>query len=249
MKTISGIVIKQRSVGDNDKYIDILTQSEGVIELSVKGVKKINSKSGSSTQLFAYSRFCIQERYGRNTLNSAEPIHIFYNLRDRLDKLSLASYMADLIKYCITEQSQSGEVMRLFLNTLHFIEKDLRSLEFLKSLFELRLMSEIGFMPDIVGCSECGCFEPAEMYLRINDSNFCCSECAGTDDSFKVKGTISLLSAIRHIVLSDFEKLYNFKIAESTQEVLSYFSEQYTLSHLERNFNTLDFYKSIKQNI
>ena len=95
MKTINGIVIKQRSFGESDKFADILT-NEGIIEIPVKGVKKITSKNSSSVQLFAYSRLCIDERNGRKFLNSAEPIHIFYGLRDNLKKLSLASYFADI---------------------------------------------------------------------------------------------------------------------------------------------------------
>ena len=82
MITEEGIVLKERSVGEQDKFIDILTKTRGVIEVCVKGAKKITGRSGSSTQLFAYSRFCIDQRGERMYLNSAEPIHIFYGLRD-----------------------------------------------------------------------------------------------------------------------------------------------------------------------
>ena len=57
MTTVEGIVLKERSVGEQDKFIDILTGENGVLEVSVKGAKKINGKSGSSAQLLAYSRF------------------------------------------------------------------------------------------------------------------------------------------------------------------------------------------------
>ena len=124
MLTIEGIVIKERSVGEQDKFIDVLTAKEGVIEISVKGAKKINSQSGSSAQLFAYSRFCIQLRKQRYYLNSAEPICIFYNLRTDIKKLSLAAYFADIVSYTIDRQNEYGEVLRLLLNTLHYLEKD-----------------------------------------------------------------------------------------------------------------------------
>ena len=57
--TTDGIVLRERTVGDTGKFIDILTRDYGVIELSVRGVRKINSKSGSGTQLFAYSKFSL----------------------------------------------------------------------------------------------------------------------------------------------------------------------------------------------
>jgi DNA repair protein RecO (recombination protein O) len=54
-----------------------------------------------------------------------------------------------------------------------------------------------------------------------------------------------VLSAIRHIVLADFDRLFNFRISDSVQLRLSAVSEAYLISHLERRFPTLDFYKTL----
>lgn len=244
MITLEGIVLKERSVGEQDKFIDILTKEKGLIELSVRGARKINGKSASSTQLFAYSRFCYTESKGRLHLNSAEPIHIFYKLRSSLSALSLASYFSDILHFSTVSLTDSGNVLRLFLNALHFLENGLRSELLLKSVFELRLMSEIGFMPDIVCCRECGCFEPQELYFSFTDFCFRCCECSSADEnSFKL--TLSELSAVRHIVLADFNRLFNFRLPDEALCRLSGFSELYVISHLERNFNSLDFYKSL----
>lgn len=251
MITAEGIVLRERSVGEQDKFIDILTKESGVLELAVKGAKRINGKSGSSTQLFAYSRFCMNERRNQLYLNSAEPIHIFYGLRSSLTAVSLASYFADVIKYCIQERQNNENILRLMLNTLYFLEKNARSEELLKSIFELRLSSEIGFMPDIVMCRGCGCYEPEEALLSVDDGSFLCAECAahgGTaavDGCFRVKTAV--IRAIRHIVLADFSRLFNFRISDAVQSVLSEFSELYLLNHLERGFNTLDFYNQLRQ--
>ena len=56
---------------------------------------------------------------------------------------------------------------------------------------------------------------------------------------------LSVLSAVRHIVLTDFDRLFNFRVSDATMADLSQFSEKYALAHLERSFDTLDFYKMI----
>ncbi|HEZ7987341.1 MAG TPA: DNA repair protein RecO, partial [Ruminococcus sp.] len=127
MITTEGIVLKERIVGEQDKFIDILTKESGILEISVKGARKINGKSGSSTQLFAYSRFCINQKGERFFLNSVEPIHIFYGLRSSLTKISLASYFAEVLRYCVDSEAYGGNITRLFLNTLYYMENDLRS--------------------------------------------------------------------------------------------------------------------------
>lgn len=247
MTIIEGIVLKERTVGEQDKFIDILTKSKGLLELSVKGARKINGKASASTQLFAYSRFCCDERKNRLYLNSAEPIHIFYGLRSSLTAVSLASYFAEVLRYSTAELTDSGNVLRLFLNTLHYLEKSLRSEDQLKSIFELRLMSEIGYMPDVLACRVCGCFEPEEISFSIMNGGFCCTDCLDEDspEEGSIRLKLPVLSAIRHIVLTDFDRLFNFRVSDETQKKLSVFSENYLISHLERNFRTLDFYKNL----
>ena len=246
MTTVEGIVLKERSVGEQDKFIDILTKESGVIEVSVKGARKINGKSGSSTQLLAYSRFCIDKRDSYLYLNSAEPIHIFYGLRESLTKISLASYFAEVLRFCIRPETQNGDILRLMLNCLHYLEKGERDEAFLKAVFELRLMSETGYMPDIVACRGCGVFEPGELFFCIRDGGFFCADCfesENADDFMKIK--LPVLSAVRHIVLADMGRLFNFRVSEGTQQRLSALAESYALTHLERSFGTLDFYRSL----
>ena len=233
-------------MGEQDKFIDILTKDRGVLELSVKGAKKINGRSGSSAQLFAYSRFCTEIRRNMPCLNSAEPIHIFYGLRDSLKKISLASYFADVLRFCVIPEKQNNDVLRLMLNCLHFLEKGERSEAMLKAVFELRLMSEIGFMPDVVACRGCGLFEPEELFFSIIDGDFFCADCfeGSADDNF-IRVRLPVLSAVRHIVLTDFDRLFNFRVSDATMACFSQFSEVYLTAHLERSFKTLDFYKAI----
>ncbi len=244
MTTIEGIVLKERSFGEQDKFIDVLTKDRGVIELPVKGARKINGRMSASTQLFAYSRFCFEQKKNRLYINSVEPIHIFYGLRDSLSAISLASYFADIVRSCIPELTESENIARLFLNTLHYLENNLRSEKLLKSIFELRLMSETGFMPDVLGCRICGDFEPQVIYFSVPEGGFICGNCCNSAD-YGVKLEYPVLQAVRHIVLADFDRLFNFRVSDKTLDRLAFFAEKYIIAHLEKNFNTLDFYKSL----
>lgn len=244
MTTVEGIVLKERSFGEQDKFIDILTKDRGVIELPVRYARKINSRMSGATQLFAYSRFCFEQKKNRLYLNSVEPIHIFYGLRNSLSSISLASYFADIVRFCTPELTDSENIARLFLNTLYYLEKNLRSEQLLKSIFEIRLMSETGFMPDVLGCRVCGGFEPQELYFSVKTGRFMCADCC-SDADYGFRLQLPALLAIRHIVLADFDRLFSFRVSDNTLERLSAFSESYIISHLERKFNTLDFYKSL----
>lgn len=243
--TTYGIVIRERSIGENDKFIDVLTKDLGVIELSAKGVKKITSKSFSSAQLFAYSKFCLNKKNDRYYINSAEPVHIFYNLRLDVESFALASYFCEIILHAITSEQSANSVTRLFLNTLYFLEEGKHPKCLLKSIFELRLVSEIGMMPDILACHSCLCYQTPIMYFKIDNGMIFCENCYNmAGDAVEINS--SVLHAIRYICLTDFEKLWSFKLSDNAQKSLSQITEKYILSHTEKHFKTLDFYKELE---
>ncbi|MDO5560315.1 MAG: DNA repair protein RecO [Oscillospiraceae bacterium] len=245
--TVSGIVIRERSVGEQDKFIDIYTDKCGLIEVSVKGAKKITGAGVSATQLFAYSKFCLTKRRDRYYINSVEPVRIFYGLRNDLCKLSLASYFSEVIAYASHDvQGGNAEIMRLFLNCLHYLSDSARSERQLKSIFELRFMTECGMMPAVVGCSECGTYLRDRMYFVISEGTLYCSDCFEPGEhKTAVCITKSVLCAVRHIVFADFDRLFNFKVSDASMDVLGFITEQYIIEHLGRTFKTLDFYHDI----
>ena len=57
---------------------------------------------------------------------------------------------------------------------------------------------------------------------------------------------LPVLRAVRHIVLADFGRLFNFRVTEGTMSALSQLAEEYTQAHLEKSFPTLEFYRSVK---
>lgn len=246
--TTNGIVIRERTIGENDKFIDVLTADLGVIELSAKGVKKITGRNFSAAQLFSYSKFCLDKRNGKYYINSTEPIHSFYNIRLDVEDFALASYFCEVILHAVTSEQSANSVMRLFLNSLHFLEEKKRSRAFVKSVFELRLVSEIGLMPDIAMCHACFTYQTQKMYFKIKKGILFCENCYNRAGD-AVELNESLLHIIRYICLSDFEKLWSFKASAELETKLGMITESYLLSHLDRDFKTLSFYREMENNL
>jgi len=248
LTNVSGLVIRERQSGDNDKFLDILTETDGVVEVMAKGVKKYSCPFAAASQLYAYSRFCLVRKRDRYYIDSAEPVKIFYSVREELERFSLVSYFSEVISYCqLPDRENSRDILRLFLNILHYLTEGTRDMALLKSIFEFRLMSETGHMPDVVGCSICKTYQTEKMYFSIGSGTLYCENCfpshQGTD---AVCIGAPVLHAVRHIVLTDFSRLFNFRLSGDSMSVLSDISEKYLLTHLGRSrFKTLDFYNSL----
>ncbi len=251
MLTVKGVVLTQRQVGENDQYIDILTEEHGVLEVLVKGAKKITSKSGSAAQLFAYSTFCLRPAKRGYALNSVEPIRIFYGLRNSVSAVALASYFSQIIQFAVLPQACTQEIQRLFLNCLHYLsEKAFPELR-IKAIFELRMASLLGFMPDVVMCRICGDYLPAELCFSVEQGSFCCKACLPEAEANTqiIPMSAAVLQAIRHVVLRDFERIFAFRLGAASETSLCSFAEQFLLYHMDHHFHTLAYYKTITQDL
>lgn len=243
LRTVKGLVIREIAYGENDKIVDILTEN-GVVTFWARGVRKIGSKYAALTQLFAYAEYCMRQNANRFFLDSAVPISLFYGIRNDLEGLALASYFAELIQKIATAQSQP-QVLRLFLHCLHYLSEHTRPVALLKSIFELRLLSDIGMMPDVLCCRDCYCYLPKKAFMRLHDGFFLCEECLDEPNSDDIPISVGTLRAIRHITLADFDRLFHIRMGANELNELSYFTERYLIAKLEMRCKTLQFYHAL----
>jgi DNA repair protein RecO (recombination protein O) len=248
MINIDGLVIGERSVGETGKSITLLTKEFNCISVYVRGGQK-SKKSNSSTQLFCYAKFSIESKRDasggdRYYYNSSEIQKIFYNIRLDPKKTALACYFADLLNIVTSGSDNGDEVMRLTLNVFHFLNEGSRPNEQLKSIFEFRLMCEIGYRPYLIGCHKCLKPEADVMYFNIAKGVFECGDCV---DNAQIPTMIKLDSKLFYIVqfiaLVDYDRLFNFKISEAYQRKLTEFTERFCVHCCGYAPKTLKFYK------
>lgn len=238
-----GLILKEQNIGEKDKLVTVLTRHNGLVRAFVRGAKSVKNRKNSSTGMFCFSKLSLYKTKDTYIIDEAEPIELFFELRNDLEKLSLAQYFAELVITLVQEDEAAEEYLRLILNSLHFLAKGKMPNEQVKAITELRIMCIAGFMPNLVACDRCGEYETDTMYFDVEDGLLYCENCVPTDMIFQLD--IGLVKALRHIAFSDFEKIYSFKMEEYALPDLSYITEKYLLSKLQRNFKTLEFYKEI----
>ncbi len=248
MKTLKGLIIRENSRGESSKSITVLSAELGVIDVFVRSGMK-STKMSSSTQLFTYSKLCLDEKidakgHTNYYLNSVESINLFYHLRLDAKKTALACYFTDLLCYSRIENTDCNEILKLTLNTIYFLDKGDRDIELLKSIYEFRLLCELGFRPYLVGCNSCFTYESDVMHFNFKTGLIECQDCCDNPDSiFDYTLDKKMLYIIRYIALTDFNRLFNFKISVKYQKRLTDFTEKFVKYYFTDNFETLRFYK------
>ncbi len=247
--TANGLVIREKILSNDNRLLTILTDECGLVRAFVKSVKKLGGSLAAATDLFTYSSFVLFSNKEQYSVNSAESIQIFYHLRDDLEKTALASYMGQLAEELAPQGEQAEEYLRLFLNSLYLLEQNKRTVDFIKPLFELRMLTLAGYMPDLVGCQNCGEYYDADgFYFFPTAGRILCSDCAG---EIPPQGSIPLtkaqLAAMRHIIYSESNRVFQFKMSAEGLQNLGRITEFYLLNQLGKTLSTLDFYHSLRE--
>ena len=173
---------------------------------------------------------------GTNTyhINSVEPIEIFYNIRTDLDKLKYAVHINKIINDVTHENQNSYKILQLVLNTLYTISETDKNLDLVISIFKMRLLSLIGFLPEIQKCTSCGETENITSF-SIKDNGFKCNICSKQDTS-AISMSESTKNAIKYTITAPAKKLYSFNIKDESLEEFKIISKLYFNEKLEKEY-------------
>ncbi len=251
---VHGLVVGVVEFGERDRLITLLSAEQGLLTARVNGARQLKNRYMATTQLFCYGRYILEERAGRFTVQDVMLEETFYDLRAEIDRAALASYICEVVCYTGTEQPDT-ELLRLVLNTLYATANALYPNRRIKSVFELRMASILGFMPDVDSCAVCG-RDRGEAILHIPQGNLICTDCRETlaatemNEGYEGRDSIALVSpgvldAIRYIIYAPLERIFSFKLNDDDERLLARACEEYLLWHVDRTFSSLTFYKQV----
>lgn len=239
-----GLVLRVTAYNDTDALLSVLTPSHGKLTVKARGLRRKNSPLVAPCQLLAYGEFTLFEYRNQYTINEAQSVELFSSLRKDIVKLSLGTYFAQAAETISQEDIPNPDLLSLVLNCLYGLSKLDLPLSQIKAVFELRSACLAGYTPDLSGCAGCGNLFPDR--FDISQGRLECVKCRDPESSgLRMPITAGMLDAMRYIVTCDSRKLFSFRSSPETMEELSYLTESYLATQLERGFSTLDFYKSL----
>ena len=231
---------------EGDRILTLLCEDLGVLTAYAGGANRMRSQLSAPTELFCFSEFVLFKNRDRYSVDGAASIRSFFGLRGNIEHFALASYFAELTAE-LASREDAAACQRLLLNTLHFLEKETRSASLLKPLFELRLLSIAGYMPNLVSCRSCGAYDGKAMRFFPLHGDLLCADCAASgEDGPGITLPPAVLAAMRHILYSEPDRLFSFTLSAEGLDALGRISERYLKTQLDRTFPTLEFYTALR---
>ncbi len=177
-----GIILKESNMGDYDKMLTMLTPGLGKISCHAKGARRPKSSLMAGTQFLCFGEYLLFKGSNTYNINSCEPIEIFYNIRIDYDKLTFVAEIIKIVCDVTNENDNSYKVLQLLLNTLYTISELDKDLDLVLAIFKIRLLSIIGFTPQVDYCKTCR-EEMNIKYFSIKDDGIKCGACGKIDKS------------------------------------------------------------------
>jgi DNA repair protein RecO (recombination protein O) len=252
---VRGLIIRTVDIKDSDRLVVIFTEEHGAVTALARGARSLKSRKLAATMQFCYGRYVLYKQGDKYWIKEAELIENFFDIRQSIEGLALANYICEVLSDVTVEEAER-DLLRLSLNSLYAISKNLYSVEKIKAVFEIRAVSILGFMPNVLTCNECE-GKDGDFFFDIMGGIIECRDCHERKMRAHIEHAdphethiICILSegaktALGYAIYSPIERAFSFKISDDDMRLFSRATEEYILNQLGHSYKSLDFYKSL----
>jgi DNA repair protein RecO (recombination protein O) len=251
---VEAIVLKRSDIGEADRLLTLLTSELGKLRAVAKGARKPSSRKGGHVELFTHSTLLLAKGRQLDIVTQADTLDAFLPLRENLERLGYAYYLAELVDRFSEEGTENRPLFDLLLNALRWLSERATDPALLARFFELHLLQHAGYRPQLFKCVNCGTIiEPVENFFSAEAGGIIDPNCIATQRE-RISGhardaqTISLnaLKVLRYLQTREWATVRALRLKESAAVEVEALMRQYIAHHLERNLKSVEFLRELK---
>ena len=226
------VVLRSMPYGESDQIVTLYTLAFGKIKGIAKGAKRSRKRFGNTLEICSYitATFFEKETADLVRLSHSELVRSFEGLRGDITKLAWASYLIELVNALTAERIKNRGLFRLLIVFLNFINRG-NLKEEIQRVFEVRLLSLLGYQPQFNHCTRCQKGLSGErFFFSAREGGVLCPSCAAhLPDLLPVSlGTIKTLLLAQSIPLEKVGRIsFSPQSLKESQAVLTLFLQQY----------------------
>lgn len=223
-----GIILSSADWSESSQTLTLFTPDRGKLTLNVRGSRHLNGKRGRPLR-FARLEFTCYLREGSESgyLSDVEPVEVFlFEKEGQLGRLTFASGAIELLNNLLTTFDPQPICYQITLSFLRMADRlEKKRLPGLFGGYILRLISLLGFRPNLVGCVGCATeIVPAaedtkipapRLMVSIERGGIICDNCraTGPGQNQLVDLTAELHASMIRLMESSLEEASNIRIS------------------------------------
>lgn len=237
------IIIRRSDFSEADRLL-LLATPKGKRRVVAKGVRKTMSKLAGHLELFTHCS--LQLAVGRNLdiITQSQVRQPFTALRNDLNRLAYAYYIAELFDKCTEEEDENRPLFDLMLECLHGLDS-MPSPELVVRWYELQLAGLLGYRPHFHRCAVCQelLTEEANRFSTQLGGMLCPKD--ANSDRQAILLSLGGFKVLRYFQTKPLGHIEQMQISESARDEVKTVLRAYLRHILERDFKTVAFLEEI----
>jgi DNA repair protein RecO (recombination protein O) len=248
--TTRAVILRRRDHGDADRILTVYTPALGKQELIAKGVRKTTSRKAGHLELFTHAALQVADARTWPIITEATTVESFRHMREDLDSIGYASYLAELIDRFTEADDENQPLWELLLLALRELDARLASEtvfdpKLLLRWFELHLLSLTGFQPQLFQCVGCGMpLEPVNNFLSLSEGGVYCPACAAANRELEMVEP-DVLKVLRYLQSQPWSTVTALTVRAPILLRVENILYRYLLTILEYRLRSTDFLRRL----
>ncbi len=240
------IVLRQRRLGDADKIITLYSANYGKLDAVAKGVRRVTSRLAGHVEPLNHGSYLLAHGRNLDIITQAQTIETFQPLRDDLGRLSRALYAVELVDRATEERAENFALYRLLLDTLRRLsQRD--DLDLILRFFEMTLLVQLGYRPELRQCVVCGRRLEAERNAWAPGAGGgVCPNCRPGEMALRPL-SVNALKVLRLLQSGNFQEVARLRIAPELAEELERHLRDAIHYALERDVRSAAFLDAVRR--
>ena len=233
------INLKSYNLNDADKIVVMYSKDNGLIKGVAKGIKKPKSKLGARMDLLVANTLQLLKGKSMDTIIQAQTVNHFRKTREDIDKLTLSSYVSEVVmNFGEGSEASSKEIYELLYKALNKISYSVSKKDMLIAVikFQLKILLIMGFCVELDSCLCCGeRILDEDMYFSTNMGGVVCKDCC-EPLGIKLKMHHKIRDFLQAMLQFDFdyESEYDAKANEKVCKVCFDLLDEYIKIHTNK---------------
>lgn len=253
------IVLRRVNFGETDKILTLFSPEQGRFSAIAKGARKAISRLSGATEVLTCTRFQLATGKSLEIVTQCEVQESFTALRQDLLRLAHGLYLADLLDHSVEDHAPNPILFELLMTGLHLVQT-LSPPELAARWFEVQLLGDLGYAPNLAECAVCHAPVPGEF---ARDETFALSASQGgavcprharpaslEDHSTLSYGALRLVQALESVGIEAAGQTLPALPTPGPKNLdLTRLALRRSLRYrLERDLKSLEFLDSLRQN-
>jgi len=243
---VEAVVLRHSDWGEADRLLTLFTREAGILRALAKGARKPRSRKAGHIEPFTRVDLMLARGKDLWIVTQAETVESFQALREDLMRTGYASYAVELVDRFSYEEGENRSLYRLLMETLQRVAQLPDGFLPIR-YFEIRLLDEVGFRPQLFHCVTCGEeIKPEPQYFSAQLGGALCPKCGPRAAEARAV-SVETLKYMRHFQRSGYANASRAVLAPAVRAEMESLLQYYLTWLLERGLNSPSFLREVRK--